>query len=155
MATDNALHAEVRHAEGMTFLGRGASNHWVVMDASEAAGGHGAGSSPMELVLMALGGCTAMDIVSILQKRKEEFAGFRVELAGERSAESPRRFTRITVEYTLTSDTVQAESVIRAVELSAEKYCSVGATLAPGVQLVYRYRILRSSGEESGDIAAH
>ncbi len=153
MATDNALHAEVRHAEGMTFLGRGASNHWVVMDASEAAGGCGAGSSPMELVLMALGGCTSMDIVSILEKRKEQFSGFRVGLTGERSAESPRRFTRITVEYMLTSDTVRTESVVHAVELSVEKYCSVGATLAPGVQLVYRYRILRSGGEESGDIA--
>ncbi len=151
--TNTTMHAEVRQAEGLTFMARGTSNHWVVLDTSEASGGHGAGSSPMELVLMALGGCTGMDIISILDKMQQRFEGFRVELSGERSEEAPRRFTRIHVEYILTSDTVSADSVVRAVQLSAQKYCSVGATLAPGVALEYRYRIIRTAGEETGVIA--
>jgi putative redox protein len=152
MAGDNMLHAEVRQTEGLTFVARGPSNHWVVLDTSESGGGHGAGSSPMELLLMALGGCTGMSIVPILAKMKESYAGFRVELSGERAEEPPRRFTRIFVDYYLTSDSVLTDNVARAVRLSAEKHCSVGATLAPGVPLVHRYHIIRSTGEETGEV---
>src|SRR5450756_2639439 len=120
MAGDNMLHAEVRQTEGLTFVARGPSNHWVVLDTSESGGGHGAGSNPMELLLMALGGCTGMDIVSILAKMKESYAGFRVEMSGERAEEPPRRFTRIFVDYYLTSDSVLMDNVVKAIRLSAE-----------------------------------
>jgi len=152
MAGDNMLHAEVRQTEGLTFMARGPSNHWVVLDTSESGGGHGAGSNPMELLLMALGGCTGMDIVSILAKMKESYAGFRVELSGERAEEPPRRFTRIFVDYYLTSDSVLTDNVAKAVRLSAEKYCSVGGTLVPGVAMVHRYHIIRGTGEETGEV---
>ena len=152
MAGDNMLHAEVRQTEGLTFVARGPSNHWVVLDTSESGGGHGAGSNPMELLLMALGGCTGMDIVSILAKMKESYAGFRVELSGERAEEPPRRFTRIFVDYYLTSDSVLTDNVAKAVRLSAEKYCSVGGTLVPGVAMVHRYHIIRGTGEETGEV---
>jgi len=146
------LHAEVRQTEGLTFVARGPSNHWVVLDTSESGGGHGAGSNPMELLLMALGGCTGMDIVSILAKMKESYVGFRVEMSGERTEESPRRFTRIFVDYYLTSDTVLTDNVTKAIRLSAERYCSVGATLTPGVTLIHRYHIVRATGEETGEV---
>ncbi|HWQ21267.1 MAG TPA: OsmC family protein [Clostridia bacterium] len=152
MAADNMLHAEVRQTEGLTFVARGPSNHWVVLDTSESGGGHGAGSSPMELLLMALGGCTGMDVVSILAKMKESHAGFRVELSGERAEEHPHRFTRIYVDYYLTGDSILAENISKAIKLSAEKYCSVGASLMPGVALVHRYHIIRSTGEETGEV---
>jgi len=152
MSGNNMLHAEVRQTEGLTFVARGPSNHWVVLDTSESGGGHGAGSNPMELLLMALGGCTGMDIVSILAKMKESYAGFRVELSGDRAEDHPHRFTRIEVDYYLTSDSVLTENVAKAVRLSAEKYCSVGGTLAPGVTLVHRYHIMRSTGEETGEV---
>ena len=152
MAVDNVLHTEVRQTEGLTFVARGPSNHWVVLDTSESGGGHGAGSNPMELVLMALGGCTGMDIVSILAKMKESYAGFRVEMSGERAEESPRRFIRIVVDYYLTSDTVLTDNVSKAIRLSAERYCSVGATLTPGVTLIHRYHIIRGTGEETGEV---
>lgn len=152
MAGDNLMHAEVRQTEGLTFVARGPSNHWVVLDTFESGGGHGAGSNPMELLLMALGGCTGMDVVSILAKTKAPYAGFRVELSGERAEEHPHRFTRIIVEYYLTSDLILTDDVTRAIRLSAEKYCSVGGTLAPGVTLVHRYHILRNSGEETGEV---
>ena len=123
------LHAEVCQTEGLTFVERGPSNHWVVLDTSESGGGHGAGSNPMELLLMALGGCTGMDIVSILAKMKESYAGFRVELSGERAEEPPRRFTRIFVDYYLTSDTVLTDNVVKAVKLSAETVSYTHLTL--------------------------
>jgi putative redox protein len=106
----------------------------------------------MELLLMALGGCTGMDIVSILAKMKESYAGFRVELSGERAEEHPHQFTRICADYYLTSDSVLADNVVKAIRLSAEKYCSVGGTLAPGVALVHRYHIIRGTGEETGEV---
>jgi putative redox protein len=106
----------------------------------------------MELLLMALGGCTGMDVVSILAKMKESYAGFRVELAGERAEEHPHRFARIYVDYYLTSDSVLMDNVAKAIRLSAEKYCSVGGTLAPGVALVHRYHIIRGTGEETGEV---
>lgn len=152
MATENMMHVEVHQTEGLTFIARGPSNHWVALDTSEAGGGHGAGSNPMELVLMALGACTGMDIVSILAKMQEKFQGFRVEVSGERSVDTPRRFTRIFVDYFLTSDTVNIENVVKAIRLSAERYCSVGATLAPGVALVHRYHITHTAGEETGEV---
>jgi putative redox protein len=152
MAGNNMLRAEVRQTEGLTFVARGPSNHWVVLDTSESGGGHGAGSNPMELLLMALGGCTGMDIVSILAKMKESYASFRVELSGDRAEDHPHRFTRIEVDYYLTSDSVLTENVAKAVRLSAEKYCSVGGTLAPGVTLVHRYHIIRGTGEETGEV---
>jgi putative redox protein len=152
MAVDNMLHTEVRQTEGLTFVARGPSNHWVVLDTSESGGGHGAGSNPMELLLMALGGCTGMDIVSILAKMKESYAGFRVELSGERAEEHPHRFTRIYVDYYLTSDSALTDNVVKAIRLSAQKYCSVGASLEPGVVLVNRYHIIRGTGEETGEV---
>jgi putative redox protein len=152
MAGDNMLRAEVRQTEGLTFVARGPSNHWVVLDTSESGGGHGAGSNPMELLLMALGGCTGMDIVSVLAKMKESYVGFRVELSGERAEEHPHRFTRIYIDYYLTSESVVTDNVAKAIRLSAEKYCSVGGTLAPGVALVHRYHIIRGTGEETGEV---
>lgn len=152
MPEDTLLRAEVRQTEGLTFLARGKSNHWVALDTSETGGGHGAGSNPMELVLMALGGCTGMDIAAILAKMQEHPSAFRVEVAGERAEVHPRRFIKIYVDCILTSDTVTVEDVVKAIKLSAEKYCSVGATLAPGVELVHRYRIIRRSREDSGEI---
>jgi putative redox protein len=152
MADTIAVHAEVRQTEGLTFVGRGPTNHWVVMDTSEAGGGHGAGTTPTELLLLALGGCTGMDVVSILAKMKESYTGFRVELTGEKAQEHPKKFTRIYVDFYLTSDTVLKENVVKAISLSTTKYCSVGASLAAGVALVHRYHIMRSAGEETGEV---
>jgi len=152
MAEVKALHAEVRQADGLTFIARGASNHWVTIDTSEAEGGHAAGSGPMELLLMALGACTSMHVAGTLAKMKQPFSGYRVELSGERQEELPHRFTRIFVDYYLTSDTIPTADVDRAIKLSAEKYCSVGGTLTPCVTLVHRYHIIRSSGEETAEV---
>lgn len=134
----------VQHVEGMTFLGRGPSNHFVVMDGAPEAGGLGAGPRPMELLLVALGGCTGMDVVSILRKRRIQVDDFRLAIRAERQAEHPKKFTRIEIEYIFRGENLQAhEKAIRdTVELSQEKYCSVSASLRPQVEVAYRITLL-------------
>ena len=86
-------------------------------------------ATPMELLLMALGGCTAVDVVSILKKKRERVTGYRVEVRGTRRDEHPRAFTRIEVRHVVTGHNLSERAVAQAVELSETKYCSVAATL--------------------------
>lgn len=119
----------VRHVEGLSFIGKGDSNHWVAMDADAKVGGGNAGSRPMELMLVALAGCTGMDVVSILNKMRVSYDDFYMELEADRAAEHPKVFTRIRLKYVLVGDNIPAEAVHRAVELSQSTYCSVSAML--------------------------
>jgi putative redox protein len=105
------------------------------MDASVDHGGTGLGSSPMELILVGLGGCTAMDVISILQKKRQDVTSFEVVLHGERAADHPKVYTEITMEYIVTGHGVDLESVQRAVELSEGKYCSVNGMLKQSVKI--------------------
>lgn len=138
------MEVSVRFVEGMTFFGRGPSNHLVVMDGAPEVGGQNAGSRPMELLLMALGGCTGMDVVSILRKRRVRVDDFRMVLRGDRQAEHPRKFTRIEIEYIFRGDNLEAhEKAIRdTVALSQDRYCSVSASLRPQVEVTYRITLL-------------
>lgn len=128
----------VQHAGGMAFLGRGPSNHFLVMD------GHEPGSeeaqrapSPMEVLLMALGGCTGMDVVSILRKKRVAFTHFELRLHGRRASDHPRRYTAVELEYVIRGPDLPRKAVEDAVRLSFEKYCSVAASLKSGVPLSY------------------
>ncbi|MBE3577252.1 MAG: OsmC family protein [Limnochordales bacterium] len=144
------MEVSVQFVEGMTFLGLGGSNHYVVMEGAPEAGGRNAGPRPMELLLMALGGCTGMDVVSILRKRRISVKDFRMVLRGERRDEHPRKFTRIEIEYIFRGDGLEAhEKAIRdTVALSQDKYCSVAASLRPQVEITYRITLL-PAGEET------
>ena len=88
------------------------------------------GPSPMELVLVSLGGCTAMDVISILEKKRQEVTNFEILLHANRSSEHPKVFTEITIEFVVTGHGIDEEAVKRAVELSESKYCSVSAMLS-------------------------
>lgn len=123
------MDAKVTWKSGLAFNGRADSGYDVPLDAAVDHGGTGTGSSPMELVLMGLGGCTAMDVISILQKKKQDVTKFEVVLHGERSTEHPKVFTEITMEYIVTGQGVELEALERAVELSEGKYCSVNGML--------------------------
>ncbi|MER3469242.1 MAG: osmotically inducible protein OsmC [Thermoflexus sp.] len=98
------------------------------MDAAPDVGGTDQGPRPMELVLVALAGCTAMDVLSILRKKRQPLEGFAMEVRGERAAEHPRVYTEIDVLYVV-KGSVDPQAVVRAIELSATKYCSVSAML--------------------------
>ncbi len=120
---------EVRRIEGSTFIARGPTNHWVVMDTKPEEHGHDGSARPMELVLMAMGGCSGIDIELMLQKMRIKLSDFRIVLKGERADSEPRVYTRIHAEYHFWGRDLPREKLERAVKLSDERYCSVSNML--------------------------
>ena len=147
-----AQHAEVRLAGGMTYLGRGASNHWLAMDTKPESGGLDGATRPVELLLIALGGCTGMDVISILRKKKQNVTEFRIELMGQQRDDNPKSYTSIELHFHVTGEEIDPAAVKRSIELSRDTFCSVAATLKPAVPLSYRYTIHSSQGEESYEL---
>lgn len=115
---------------GLSFDGTGISGFTLPMGTSVEKGGLGDGFSPMELVLVGLAGCTAMDVISILEKKRQNVKNFEVRVHGERAADHPKVYTSIQVEYVVTGEQIDRSAVERAVDLSVGKYCSVSAMLA-------------------------
>ncbi|QOL16207.1 OsmC family protein [Dickeya dianthicola] len=142
------MQARVKWVEGLTFLGESASGHQLLMDGN--AGDKA--PSPMEMVLMAAGGCSAIDVVSILQKGRYDVAGCEVRLTSERREEAPRLFTAINLHFIVTGKTVTGKivtgkelndkAVERAVSLSAEKYCSVALMLGKAVNITHSHEVV-------------
>jgi putative redox protein len=127
------------------FVGWDEAGHGVVMDARPEYKGDGSGPRPLQLVLYALAGCTAMDVISVLEKKRQVVTDFDLVVTGEqRTDEFPKIYTRIEVEYIVTGVGVKPEAVERAIELSEEKYCSVKGMLGPDVQVVTRYQVLEA-----------
>ncbi len=135
------MQVTVQRFKNNTFLARGESNHWVVMDTKVEHGGSEGANAPMELVLCALGGCTGMDVESLLRKMRTPVRDFRIDIAAERSQEHPRIFTRIHLEYKFWGENLNLESITKAVELSQKKYCSVSAMLSKAAELTYSIKI--------------
>ncbi|MDA8324897.1 MAG: OsmC family protein [Nitrospiraceae bacterium] len=133
--------ANIRYVEGMEFVAKTESGHEVVMDAGPEFGGHDKGPRPMELLLAGLGGCTAMDIISILKKKRQEVTGLEIKVKGERAPEHPKKYTGIELLFLVTGNNLSEDAVKRAVELSMDKYCSAKATLEEGTEVTYRYSI--------------
>lgn len=99
-------------------------------------------ASPVELLLIALGSCTAVDVISILRKKREQVTAYRVEVRGERRAEHPRAFTRMEVRHIVRGRNVSEKALAQAIELSETKYCSVAASFRPTVEIISSYEIL-------------
>ncbi len=135
--------AVIHHAGDELFVGVTPSGHAQVLETDSA---RASAATPMELLLLALGGCTAVDVVSILKKKRERVTGYRVEVRGERRAEYPRKYTRMEVRHVVRGRGVSERAVAQAVELSETKYCSVAATLRPGVEIVTTYEIIEDGG---------
>lgn len=131
--------------DGMQFTAQAGSGHTVVLDAAEHAGGEGAGFVPMELLLVGLSGCTGMDVISVLRKKRQEVTGYEVRVRGERAEDHPMVYTTITVEHIVTGYNVSPEAVARAVELSATKYCGAGAMLGKTAKLTHTFRIIEAA----------
>lgn len=130
----------------MAFEGLGST--WpegkIALDADEAVGGHGRGFRPMELLLVGLAGCTAMDVISILRKKQQDVTAFEVEVEGIQVEEHPRTFGTIHVLYRVTGRTVDEKAVARAIELSETKYCGASAMLREKAVITSRYEILEA-----------
>ena len=138
MAVKTAL---VKQVQGVTFAGHSDSNHWVMMDGPQEFGGSNAATRPKELLLLALGGCTAHDVVSILQKKRVALDGFEIHITADQRDEYPQVFTKIHLEYVIRGEGIHSQDVERAIELSESKYCSVNAMLRPAVPITRSYRI--------------
>ncbi|MDE3078115.1 MAG: OsmC family protein [Chloroflexota bacterium] len=134
--------ATVEYQGGMVFRARSGSGHEVLMDAMPDVGGQERGARPTEMLLVGLGGCTGMDVISILRKMHQDVTGYRVEVSGTKADEHPRVFTEVTVHHVVTGRNVSADAVERAVKLSWEKYCSVSAMLSKTAQVTHSWTVL-------------
>ncbi|GAA73508.1 OsmC family protein [Pseudoalteromonas sp. BSi20439] len=137
------MQANVKWVEGNTYIGRSNSNHNVVFD----AGSDGAAPSPMEMVLMSVGGCSSVDVVSILKKTKQDFSSVDVQLTAERAETAPRVFTKINLHFVVTGNDVSEKHLERAVSLSAEKYCSVALMLDKTVEITHSHEVVQEQGK--------
>lgn len=135
------MKARVKLVEGITFLAESGSGHAVVMDASPDVGGRNLGARPMEMLLMGAGGCSAIDVVQILRKARQDFVDCVVELEAERAPEDPKVFTRIHMHYVVTGRGLNPAHVERAIKLSKEKYCSATIMLAKSAEVTADYEI--------------
>ena len=129
----------------MSFTGNGRLNLEVPLGTSPESGGDDDGFSPMELILVALGGCTAMDVISILKKKKQDVIGFAIQVDGERAETHPKVYTHIHIEYIVTGRQIDPEAVERAVDLSVNKYCPVQAMLGSSVAIDHKITILEAA----------
>ena len=137
--------------DGLKFIAKTGSGHTLTL----ASGPGNEGPTPAELVPVAVAGCTAMDVISILRKKRQDVRGFRVETAGQQMDAHPNAFTQIDVTYVVTGVGVDPAAVARAIELSATKYCSVGSTLASGItEIRYGYRLIdaETGAETTADV---
>lgn len=135
------MKARVKWVEDVTFVGESGSGHAVVMDGPPESGGHNLGIRPMEMLLLGMGGCTAFDIVLILGKARQQVTDCVVEIEAERADTIPRVFTRIHVHFIVTGFGLSDKQVARAVELSAEKYCSASIMLGKSATITHDYEI--------------
>lgn len=132
--------ASVTLAEGMHFDGA-IDNFHMDLDAEEEVGGAGAGPQPHRLLLLALAGCTAMDVISILRKKRQQVNGLTVAVQGIRAEQHPKIYTRIEVLYRLRGSAIDPLAVERAIELSRTRYCPVIATLSKAAEVTTRFEI--------------
>jgi len=136
------VEARVTLVADMHFEGRSSSGHMLEMDADDVSGGHNKGFRPMELLLVGFGGCSGMDVISILRKKRQNVTGFEVNVKGERADSHPHVYKDIHIEFVVKGKGVDKVAVERALNLSLDKYCSVGATLGKTGKITHSYRIV-------------
>ncbi len=138
------MKARVKWIEGAAFLGESGSGHAVVLDGAPEAGGRDLGIRPMESLLIGLGACTALDVVSILNKGRQPLADCVAEVEAERAETVPKVFTRIHVHFVVTGTGLDPKKVARAVRLSAETYCSASAMLGATAEVSHDFEIVEA-----------
>ena len=136
------LRAQVHYGKNDFFIGISPGGHSSIM---ETNGERASAATPMELLLLAVGGCMASDVVAILRKKRERVTDYKVELTGERREDFPRSFKSIRLHHILTGESLSENAVKQAIELSDSKYCSVSATLRPTAEISVTYEIVPAS----------
>lgn len=137
------MKATVKWVDGVMFLGESGSGHSVVMDGPEDHGGRNMGVRPMEMLLLGMGGCASFDVMSMLKKSRQDVTDCRCELDAERADAVPAVFTKIHLHFIVSGENLKEAHVKRAVELSAEKYCSASIMMeAAGVEVSHSHEIV-------------
>lgn len=134
--------AKVKYTDGMQFVGEAGSGHAIVMDGDAEVGGNNTGLRPMELLLIGVGGCSGMDVVSILKKKRENITGLEVLVNGKKADEHPKKYTDVDIEFIVKGKNLSDEAVKKAVQLSMDKYCSVKATIEGTAKVNFTYKII-------------
>lgn len=135
------MKARVKWVQDLTFVGESGSGHAVVIDGPPDSGGRNLGVRPMELLLLGLGSCSAVDVILILKKARQNVSDCAVELQAQRAEQDPKVFTAVRMHYVVTGKGVQEAAVKRAVELSAEKYCSASVMLGKTAEITHTFEI--------------
>ena len=138
----DTMKARVKWIEARTFLGESGSGHAIVMDGAPESGGRDLGIRPMETLLLGMGGCTAFDVVHILEKSREKVKDCILEMEAERAPDDPKVFTQIRLRYLVSGKDLSREKVERAVNLSAEKYCSASIMLGESAEIDHEIVLL-------------
>lgn len=138
------MKARVKWVEGICFMGEADSGHAVIMDGAPDAGGRNLGMRPMEMLLVGMGGCSSIDVVMILKKSRQSITDCVAEITAERADEIPKVFTKIHVHFVVTGKELNPVQVERAVNLSAEKYCSASIMLGKAAQISHDFEIVEA-----------
>jgi putative redox protein len=139
----NKSTAQVTWVEGMQFIGEAGSGHAIVLDGRESVGGKNTGLRPMELLLVGLAGCTAMDVVHILKRKRQRVSDVQVKVEAVRAEEHPKVYTQIKLEYVVRGRELSEKAVVDSIELSEGKYCSASAMLGKTAEISYTYQIVQ------------
>lgn len=141
------MKARIKWVEDRTFVGESGSGHKIVLGTAFGAEGRTPGPSPMELVLIGTGGCTAFDVVHILEKGREAIEDVAVELEADRAEQEPKVFTRVHLHFVVRGRGLSSSKVERAIKLSAEKYCSATAMIAKTASVTHDFEIVDSGAD--------
>jgi putative redox protein len=143
------MKAIIKQVKDCSFIGKADSNHWTTIDVPKETCGSDAATHPMEMVLLAIGGCAGSDIVSILDKKRIFLDGFDIKIDAERADSYPMVFTKIHIDYVFYGKKIKPNQVEQAINLSHDKYCSVMAMLKGSVTITSSYKIIDSSKKSS------
>jgi len=138
------MKSTVKLTSGAAFDATSDTGHTVVIDGSEAIGGRNLGARPMEMVLMGTGGCMGMNMIQILAKSRQEMTGLTIELDAERAPVQPAVFTKLHMHLVVEGKSLRESAVARALELSAEKYCSASAMFAKTAEITHSFEIVEA-----------
>ena len=135
------MNTTVKWIDGMMMVGESASGHAIVMDGPEDLGGKNLGIRPMEMLLLGMGGCTTIDVVSTLKKMREEVRDCHVEISSQRADEHPKVFTKIHLNFIINGSNLDEKKVEKAISLSADKYCSASIMLGKVADITHDFTI--------------
>ena len=143
------MKATVKWTDGVQFVAESGSGHALVIDGAPDHGGRNTGPRPMELLLMGLASCSSFDVIAILKKSRQDILDCRAEIEAERADAVPSVFTKIHLHFVVTGHNLKEAHVKRAVEMSAEKYCSASIMLAAGgVEITHDYEMIDLSSKD-------